>query len=721
MYNTEDFVNGQELCSMVETSAKRDQESQEVFSVEEGQISYVPTNLKKNPFELDRGSGNVTSAYFFVARGATGKTALAQYISQNLRAPLWRTSVDSTINAHSLRVHLLDYTAEHNIDQLLASESNPLVVVDSLDEAMVAVSGTTWAQFKTSMVKMAAKGVRFIFTGREIALLDLMGDFEAEDIDFISYKVEHFDKPQAKEFVNSICRDQGKQIDVNNKIYDEALNVLLNRLSVPGLGEAEQQQFLGYAPVLQAVAADIASSANLARDLRLMHERSWEEDLNQLDSIMQSILEREQEKFLSSYSSSDETLFTPDEQIRALLSRRRLAPEPLVPSAVDLEKKEIYKEKREAQILDHPFVNGTTSSFWASKIFEAYCVLKGYKYIDDPRKLHQEASKNPTLFLLAPVLISEEEIYDDWIVSTIHNSFLAYNDSTSEGTGDIGSRPGRVVQVAETKQADVYSYSVLSFDSNLSEIDSDLEIKFIPSFDREIVFRGQPAHINFNVANSNIRVEPESSALILGPGFGVVAEQIEFTGGEMRLPTLYSEPLNVILAARKFKLPIARLELSGTKSCPDIVDMGRKLDYEPAENYLPYPWREFVRPLESLSFGSRLVIGPEILHIVSAFEVLKSRRYRASGVSRSGFCALSSLHKKNPTTTEVIQVLCDFGILADEGGTYSFAADDEVYPLFATPYSRNSDARKKFNDLTNEQRRNWIAVIEKLNQILGEE
>ena len=156
------FVESQTGSSLEETQLPRDQESSEVFKVDEGRSLYIPTALERNPYDLDTESVNRVGAYFFVARGATGKTALAKYISSRLRAPLWKTSQDTTINAHSLRVHLLDYTACHSIDELLEKESNPLVVVDSLDEAMVSVSSTTWVQFKKSIAKMATRGVKSV-------------------------------------------------------------------------------------------------------------------------------------------------------------------------------------------------------------------------------------------------------------------------------------------------------------------------------------------------------------------------------------------------------------------------------------------------------------------------------------------------------------------------------------------------------------------------------
>jgi len=100
------------------------------------------------------------------ARGATGKSTLARELSSVTGAPLWRLDADLTVSADALASRLSRYLGPDDPVARFRSADGAFVIIDSLDEARLRVSGASWAEYMRSLAEVAADGHRFVLFGR---------------------------------------------------------------------------------------------------------------------------------------------------------------------------------------------------------------------------------------------------------------------------------------------------------------------------------------------------------------------------------------------------------------------------------------------------------------------------------------------------------------------------------------------------------------------------
>jgi hypothetical protein len=94
------------------------------------------------------------------ARGATGKSTLARQLSSVTSAPLWRLDADLSVSADALASRLSRYLGPDDPISRFRSSDSAFVIIDSLDEARMRVSGASWAEYMRSLADVAADGHR---------------------------------------------------------------------------------------------------------------------------------------------------------------------------------------------------------------------------------------------------------------------------------------------------------------------------------------------------------------------------------------------------------------------------------------------------------------------------------------------------------------------------------------------------------------------------------
>ncbi|MEG9624945.1 hypothetical protein [Pseudomonas guariconensis] len=325
--------------------------------------------------------------WLIAAPGAVGKSTLAKEICAKTGAVYLDLAEASTVAGNYL-VGGLVYT------KLLApwAAGETAVVIDALDEARLRVTQAGFEDFLADVVKVAEMGkFPIILLGRvgiiEEAWLIIN---EGSEMSPPIFDISFFDADQAKLFVMARL-DALSKSEVSNTDYPHLKNALVNHRQVyedavsqviqgiSELSQADADRFVGYAPVLDAVAKVIASEPNPAR-IKEDLERVLEGEV--LTSLADQILVRECGKLTAQLKNANpdfpDGLYEPSEQLHRLSCLLFNLPAPPVPSSLSPSLTPIYEQAVKALLPQHPFLSGDGRRS-SSSIFEAAIISYGLK------------------------------------------------------------------------------------------------------------------------------------------------------------------------------------------------------------------------------------------------------------------------------------------------------------------------------------------------------
>jgi hypothetical protein len=333
------------------------------------------------------------------APGAVGKTTLAREIAHAKNAPLWdlsKRSVSRDALAGALGKAFGYAQLGTVLGQLAAGRL--FVVIDALDE--VRLKGEDpFMDFLDDIGKVAisAPGAVFVLLGRTqtaeetwLALTDLGVRVHLHRIDFFNetQRIEYLDRrlEQRQETARSIGAHRAEFEEARGLIFSQ----IQKAIAPPGEEKesAEAVAFLGYAPVLDAIAVLFEDEQNYHGLIGTLHEEERRAVANGrpgrvyvLRTVVETILDREQnEKVLKNLRpelagqapptwNEWQKLYAPAEQRARLLARILGDPRPPVvdaPPAI----RQRYEEHIQSFFNEHPFLREAKSA--ANIVFEAY-------------------------------------------------------------------------------------------------------------------------------------------------------------------------------------------------------------------------------------------------------------------------------------------------------------------------------------------------------------
>ena len=361
------------------------------------------------------------------AAGAVGKSAAAMALSARLRWPLIRAE-HAQVGSYSLSGLIQDALgfSSSYIQEMAIGEAG--VVVDSLDEAHFRAGAQNFLAFleniqrasgaidpsssprKPSVVLFArtdtADLVKLSFADANLALAEIRLDFfNQEDARrFIdSHMARRFGETGRSEY-NVRLRAPGPYERLRKLRFTQIAKALLHQQD----GDIDKEwprlrDFLGYAPVLVALAEALAVSNPAAARETLERDLALDES-NLLRVIVQSILDREQQKFSSliyarlvaslpveSDAQLDiNTIYTSEEQairVSAVVDRNELRAAP--PASLPTALRPAYEEAAKQFTADHPFVrNGQYASVVFGDWVQATTCLSTFAQLALERRPH---------------------------------------------------------------------------------------------------------------------------------------------------------------------------------------------------------------------------------------------------------------------------------------------------------------------------------------------
>jgi hypothetical protein len=187
------------------------------------------------------------------ARGATGKSTLAEHLAATKAVPLRRLNDDIAVSGHAVEAKLRNYLGPR-VDRFTADPDN-FIIVDALDEARMRVSGVSWGEFLDAIAATATTGHRFVLLGRERVLEDAWLHFSDRDVSAAWFEISHFGPTQRIDYIDARVKARGGSTE--GEVYAAAQSAVLEALAGT-VDEQLAESFVGYAPVLDAVVALLA-------------------------------------------------------------------------------------------------------------------------------------------------------------------------------------------------------------------------------------------------------------------------------------------------------------------------------------------------------------------------------------------------------------------------------------------------------------------------------
>ena len=687
------------------------------FAVVNEEKNYIPTGLKEM-FSVKTSSSEIPASIFVTARGATGKSAFADFASRAIGAPLWRTDIDSALGAFSLEHKLTRYVQKVDVQREIKTLQNPIVIVDALDEAEVRVSAQSWNEFKDSLVQFARLGIRFLICGRDLASFDVMARFEEDQLTFTSYELQTFDLEQRRQFIDSSYQAQEHSTPISSSHYQNARDAVLQNLTFDVGGDLEDE-FAGYAPVLQAVATQLSGENNLSARVSRDKTSDIRQVLSEIRNIVETILDREQQKFQHTAASegfgdSDpEGIYGHREQAELLLYKVGLLPEAHVPKSITEDKLDRYVEMRDRQAEDHPFLSQYSRYEWASRVFEGYCLATLHDEIVSRRKFFNAASKNPFFAVLSAQ--NKNLSVDSWGLSALHASLLAFSTSVQVGDSGVADQSCRG-QITRTDSGYEYSGEMVYNSRNQPTV-MLVEKASLTSDSASLIYRGPLQRLVINSPEAYVGLDPADRAPFLGPGLVVDAEEFEFLAREVKLSTIQgADDFNLLVIADHFESPFPKM-LSEFEKAEATVSLLPRTS-QPSDEIQPYPWGQFLKP-GVLSNSAMDVAGISIYKTLRLIEGLRilSVRYSASGMTLMGFGAKAGLPRGREDSAKIISILEKHGLLKVEGDGVK-GLENELLPLFETPFSRSKKTRVSYGDLNEQQKTMWAKLMVEIASVL---
>ena len=282
---------------------------------------YIGTNFKQI-------SSNLNSRFILVsAPGATGKSAFGRYVAYKYKSIYWNLAElsigDGTFQGTLYKA--LGATKISNYARQLQNGEATLVI-DAFDEAEI-ISGrknveTFLIEANEFLEKSSVPSVVLLSrteTAQNIATL-----FQAQKIPYIHYEIDFFPEINAKEFVLRISTKKKNETPAIKKCIDEYFLQVQSLI----LDKDVQSNFLGYAPVLEAIATHISEITNTSKLLSELRDNPDEVYL--INNVMENLLSREHEKLVAAFKEKLKEeqkkikdwnlVYTKDEQLIRLLN-----------------------------------------------------------------------------------------------------------------------------------------------------------------------------------------------------------------------------------------------------------------------------------------------------------------------------------------------------------------------------------------------------------------
>ena len=231
----------------------------------------------------------------FSAPGATGKSTLAKYLAYKYNGIYWNLANiqigDNTFHGTLHRAFGIESIAEFSND---LNNGNSTLIIDAIDEAEMISGRKNIENFLIDINEFISNSQYpsiILLSRSETA--NFVGEFlRTHNVPICYYEIGFFADSQADTFVKKSLERNGKSI---NPAINECVKQYFNKIKNVINNDNSIENFLGYAPVLEAISKHICEFTNVSK---LLNELTDDKKTNigLVETIVTNLLDREQEK-----------------------------------------------------------------------------------------------------------------------------------------------------------------------------------------------------------------------------------------------------------------------------------------------------------------------------------------------------------------------------------------------------------------------------------------
>lgn len=555
--------------------------------------SYVEAGLILRPDESDLDQ----PVWLIAAPGAVGKSTLAKEICFATKAVYVDLAAATTVAGNYLTGGLV------NAGLLSAWKAGvTTLLIDALDEARLRVTQASFEDFLDDVAQIAkGRPVPLILLGR-IGIVDEARKYLSDRCGLRPpiFDVQLFELNQAEDFVwnalarlakvnvtsaaNSSYPHLANAMRQHAEVYRNAISQFVNHIAAATNKDAKQ--FVGYAPVLDAVATVIAFETNVTKVAGAVQTLLADKVLA---GVTKEIMERESKKVaLQVVAAVPELagagLYESQEQIERLASllfhTGRAVP---VPKNLPAYAIPAYEQAVEGLLPQHPFLNGNDPPSPSSAVFGAFIVATALRsahrdLVKSAEAYAQVGAHAPNPFLL--------DFYKDALplassaVPATHVGLL-YDSLQAKTSAD---------EVARLSAEGEVGADSLDLDMALVSIKTGVvshESTFVVNLDGSLKFGRRLVGVNIEAMNADVEIGDGGQLEMIAP-ISIHASSLILVCDQMMVkpdPSLQARDQVVFLEAEEALTDV-------TKGVP-IVRQGVELLVSWPGNS-SYPWSKFV-------------------------------------------------------------------------------------------------------------------------------
>ncbi|MGR3434591.1 MAG: hypothetical protein ACU0CO_06845 [Shimia sp.] len=453
----------------------------------------------KNGPELEN-----ASVILIAAPGAVGKTTFTREVSARtgaIRVDLSKTGAvgDNFLSGGLNKVEAFDAFKNGDVG----------IIIDALDEALLKTSSEGLSDFLKDVLEMTGEGRRpIVISGRTGSIHEAWLNLVEQDHVPAVVEIDFFGEEASQRLAcgavpRFLRRRDGTERRAMVNADREAVRLLIEKLKDATV--ADGTQFVGYAPVLEAIAKQVASYDN---PQELVGRLNGEEAVN-VSGVVKDILLREQgkvEQLDLPDASLAGRLYTPEEQIVRLVSRLYHVDLPLPLPDMSDEARRTYEAALQRWLAEHPFLDGYGTAP-SSAVFDGY--------------LAWQALCRPESALSARAALAQDRRLPNPFLSTFYLPTDWEDDFEFLNLADVP-----LVHASMVARVPASDTVALDIDGEDDEDEVDVQMTWRgPALkaDRVLGARVKIANtLAFGGRLSNVRVQAENLAMAIGNGHDVI-------------------------------------------------------------------------------------------------------------------------------------------------------------------------------------------------------
>ncbi len=428
------------------------------FTYKQTENSYVQPYFTQQLTSIGRTALADAQVIAISAPGATGKTALTEYLSENKHIPIFDLHKHAAVGSKSLLGMLFDTLKKDHFTPYLQAlmGGSATMIIDALDEGYVKTSHTAFEAFLDDIVSLAKDncGLPFILLGRTSILEFTTIYLEEHDVKVSMLQIEPFTIQKAREFIDvQLDSKLGKEVSVK-KEYRETRDLILQQLDAFFEGESDinrrqSERFIGYAPVLKSIVSLLLDCGENYFQIKAELEGNNSKNVLLIRDMIEMILNREQKKIeegvrsiLHEYHCDDientvKRAYNIKEQCARILSDvsgthydKDLTDNPMV--------NQRYEDFIKDWFNEHPFISNNEIQ---NIVFESYilCTLVSTDEYKDLAMMYLSAKwrNSYILFDLYNIMVNDERNIDHRFVQYLIDSYKATEKGAQRHMVDI--------------------------------------------------------------------------------------------------------------------------------------------------------------------------------------------------------------------------------------------------------------------------------------------